>query len=112
MKYTKYSGFTMIWLVILIMAMGRAFAGNEAFCRSYATNAVRQWTNAEECTQRALHPGHQERRPDRGHELALCVDCEAELPSAIEAYNTVDTGVRAEQEGRDVGWLAASGTEK
>src|SRR5215467_9971081 len=66
----------------------------------------------EECPQRALHPGHQGRRPDGGHELALCIDCEAELPSAIETHNTVDTRARAEQEGRDVGWITASGTEQ
>src|SRR5713101_4299217 len=66
----------------------------------------------EEGPQRALHPGHQDRRPDRGHGLALCVDGEAELPSAIEAHNTVDTGARAAQKGRDVSRMAASGAEQ
>src|SRR6266581_4207636 len=46
------------------------------------------------------------------HELALCVDGESELPSAIEAHNTVDTGARAEQKGRDVSRIAASGAEQ
>ena len=66
----------------------------------------------EEGPQRAFHPGHQDRRPDRGHALALCVDGEAELPSAIEAHKTVDTGARAEQKGRDVSRIAASGAEQ
>jgi len=64
----------------------------------------------EEGPQRALHPGHQGRRPAGDHALALCIDCAAELQSAIEAHKTGDTGARAEQEGRDVGGMTASGT--
>src|SRR5678809_149579 len=69
--------------------------------------AIGTWWRLEERPQRALHPGHQDRRPAGGHELARCVDGEAQLPSAIEAHDTVDTGARAEQEGRNLGRLTA-----
>ena len=66
----------------------------------------------EESPQRALQPRHQDGRPDRCQELALSVDGEAQLLRAIEAHNTVDTGARAEQEGRNFGRITASSTEE
>ena len=66
----------------------------------------------EERPQRALQPRPQDGRPDGGHELALSIDGEAQLLRAIEAHNTVDTGARAEQEGRNLGRMTASSTEE
>ena len=74
--------------------------------------AIGTWWDLEESPQRALQPRHQDGRPDGGHELALRVDGEAQLLRAIEAHNTVDTGARAEQEGRNFGRITASSTEE
>jgi len=76
-----------------------------------AAPAIGPWWGLEECPQRAPDPGHQDGGPDWRPQLALCVDGEAQLPGAIEAHNPVDTRARAEQEGRDVGRITASGAE-
>ena len=70
------------------------------------------WWRLEECPQSTLDPGQQDRRPHRRQQLAVGIACEAQLPSTIEAHNTVDTGARTAQEGRDVSRIAASGTQK
>jgi len=66
----------------------------------------------EESPQRALEPRHQDGRSGGGHALALSVDGEAERLRAIEAHDTVDTGARAEQEGRNLGRMMARSTEE
>ena len=57
--------------------------------------------------QGAPEPGHQDGRPDGNRELAVWVDRMPRLPSAIGMHDTVHTGARATQKGRNLRGVSA-----
>jgi hypothetical protein len=77
-----------------------------------ATPAIGPRCGLESGPQRTPEPGAQDGGPYRRRDLAVWVDRNASCPSMIEAYDTVDTGMRAQQEGCNLGRMAASSTQQ
>jgi hypothetical protein len=76
-----------------------------------ATLAIGTLCGLASCPQRTPAPGAHASGPYQRRDWAVWVDRNASDPSGIEAYDPVDTGARAKQEGGNLGRMAASSTQ-
>jgi hypothetical protein len=89
----------------------REFHGQRGATPPRATPALGTRGGLASCPQRTPAPGAQDGGPYRRRDVAVWIDRTAACPRVIAAYDALDTGPRAHQEGGHRGRMAARRTQ-